>query len=93
MEALQTAEHLPGLYRQPFFGLCKDSVLARVFPNAFLISLTTSHIQTFFYNFESQSVLKWEIEFNTPVLAISKCLRVLIAAFECQVKAVDRHLN
>jgi hypothetical protein len=71
----------------------QDSVLARVFPNAFLISLTKSHIRTFFYNFEALSVLKWEIEFDPAVRTIPKCLRVLIAAFECQVKALDRHLN
>ena len=41
----------------------------------------------------SRSLLKRKVEFDPSVHAIMKCLRVLIAAFERQVKAIDWHLN
>jgi hypothetical protein len=40
-----------------------------------------------------RALLKGEIQFNSAVYPIMKCLRVLIAAFERQVKAIDWHLN
>ena len=42
---------------------------------------------------ECSATLKWKVEFDSPVDAIVKYLRVLIAAFERQVKTIDRHLN
>ena len=39
------------------------------------------------------STLKWKIQLDSPVRTVMKCLRVLIAAFERQVEAVDRYLH
>ena len=41
----------------------------------------------------SVSALKREVKFNSAVCPVMKYFRVLIAAFERQVKAIDWHLN
>ena len=40
-----------------------------------------------------RSVLKRKVEFDSAIEPVVECLRVLIAAFESQVKAIDRRLN
>ncbi len=67
--------------------------LLRASSKALLFSITTLHIRILRYDVESESVLKWEVQFDSAVYPVVKCLRVLITAFERQVKAIDRHLN
>ena len=40
-----------------------------------------------------RSLLKRKVQLDSAIYPIVKCLRVLIAAFERQVKALDWHLN
>src|SRR4029077_5737188 len=53
----------------------------------------TLHIRILWYDVESESVLKWEVQFDSAVFPVAECLRVLITAFERQVKGIDRPLN
>jgi len=63
------------------------------FPRVLLRPITVVNIPILLHDSECLSTLKWEVEFNPAVYPVMKCLRVLIATFERQIKAIDWHLN
>ena len=70
-----------------------QSGCSTAFPRVLLRPITVVNIPIVLHDSECLSTLKWEVEFNPAVYPIMKCLRVLIAAFERQIKAIDWHLN